>query len=556
MDFGIFEDMAGVGCLSAERFLNHERTVATGFGATQILAVRPRRSPTPWAAAGLYAWASRMVTTVGRRRCCRPTARAPIGHEFLWLWPPGKAWNAAHAQARQRCHPAERVAGIDAAEPSVRHRMAHPGMMLGPTTCPGATRRRARAPGRAAALLRWPPSSRSRRSSRAAPVTEDWTARRHEDDRREPVPRGSHWGGRAGARRCSRSSERTQPQKRQCAVARMAGATSAIDGEPDPRPAARRARARSRLRARAGPGRSAEMDPAARGRRSPAPARARAGARREHGPRARARAQRARAQLWDQFERRSRRLRNARWADLPSELLVRIVCVHLGEELAATTAQARASICTMRLVSRGMCAVVDRFVGAQLHDIDESCARCFWSKGTGRRARRRAKLGARVRALGMHPEDVLRLSLRQRLIPKREQTADSMPPAALPNCPSMVPDWTAYLRRRAERETQHGARSIVVKPSASATAQFRAVVTSCARSTRRSTARATRKRRAAGRLAAGRAGRRRGGAGRARADARSGVCSVLYNFLPSKHPRASSSARCRRWPRRDARGAR
>ena len=41
--------------------------------------------------------------------------------------------------------------------------------------------------------------------------------------------------------------------------------------------------------------------------------------------------------------------------------------------------------------------------------------------------------------------------------------ADSMPPIAPPNCASIVPDWTAYLRRRAERETQHGARSVVVK---------------------------------------------------------------------------------------------
>ena len=37
MDFDIFEDMASVGCLSAERFLNHERMTNAGFTAQSQL---------------------------------------------------------------------------------------------------------------------------------------------------------------------------------------------------------------------------------------------------------------------------------------------------------------------------------------------------------------------------------------------------------------------------------------------------------------------------------------------------------------------------------------
>ena len=176
------------------------------------------------------------------------------------------------------------------------------------------------------------------------------------------------------------------------------------------------------------------------------------------------------------LDRRAAYVRAERWSNLPKELLVSIACMHVADELAASTARAREAICTMRLVSRGMCAVVDRFVGAQLQHISESCATCFWPEPNGARGPSPALLGARVRALGMHPEDALRLSLCRRAIPAREHTADSMPPIALPNCASIVPDWTAYLRRRAERETQHGARSVVVKPTETASAGFRGVV--------------------------------------------------------------------------------
>lgn len=473
MDFGIFEDMAGVGCLSAERFLNHERMAATGFESSQILAVRLKTESDAVGGDTAYAWASRMVTTVPPTSLLPPDLHGcPVGHEFLWLWPPGKAWNAfLTRKERQRLHPSERLAGIDTAEPSVRHRMAHPGMMLGPDDVPGCVRVDS---SELTALQRFFVASIKPQQTLFSrrPVTEDWTERvtKMTDENQCRIP--SHWGNKRRRAPLLDLSERALPQKRPCAEA-TTPAAPATNNNPSRRRV--RTRALAAYEREQGEG-SAEMARRLFGKVSPA-RRVRELALDENAIHAHEHALSARAaQLWDQFERRSRRLRNARWADLPSELLVRIVCVHLGEELAATTAQARASICTMRLVSRGTCAVVDRFVGAQLHDIDEACARCFWSKGPPAAGPSPGHVGARARALGMHPEDVLRLSLRQRLIPAREQTADSIPPAALPFCPSVVPDWTAYLRRRAEREARHGARSIVVKPSASATAQFRAVV--------------------------------------------------------------------------------
>jgi len=467
MDFGIFEDMAGVGCLSAERFLNHERMVATGFEASQILAVRLKTEPDAVGGDTSYAWASRMVTTIPPTSLLPPHLHGcPVGHEFLWLWPPGKAWNAfLTRKERQRLHPAERVAGIDTAEPTVRHRMAHPGMMLGPDDVPGCVRVD---PSELTALQRFFVASIKPQQTLFSrrPVTEDWTERvtKMTDENQCRIP--LHWGNKRRRAPLLDLSDRPAAQKRRCAPAVNNLSRRRVQ----------QTRALAAYEREQGEG-SAEMAKRLFGKVSPA-RRVRELALDENAVHVHEHALSARAaQLWDQFEQRSRRLRNARWADLPSELLVRIVCVHLGEELAATTAQARASICTMRLVSRGMCAVVDRFVGAQLHHVDEACARCFWSKGPVA-GPSPSHVGAQARALGMHPEDVLRLSLRQRFIPAREQTVNSIPAAALPFCPSVVPDWTAYLRRRAEREARHGARSIVVKPSASTTAQFRAVVDS------------------------------------------------------------------------------
>ena len=58
--------------------------------------------------------------------------------------------------------------------------------------------------------------------------------------------------------------------------------------------------------------------------------------------------------------------RSARWAGLPQELLATILCMRLDADLEGAVTTTAATICSLRLVSRDVRAIVDRFVGAQL----------------------------------------------------------------------------------------------------------------------------------------------------------------------------------------------
>lgn len=159
--------------------------------------------------------------------------------------------------------------------------------------------------------------------------------------------------------------------------------------------------------------------------------------------------------------------RNARWAGLPQELLVTILCMRLDADLEDAVNTTAATICSLRLVSRDVRAIVDRFVGAQLATLVDafrgrvlvvqvppspehaSLWTSLWS------------LCARLRRVGLEPNDALRLAAAgTRAAPDPSRFAL----ASLPPCPDRVPDWRVYLRRRARREARADARVVATTP--------------------------------------------------------------------------------------------
>jgi hypothetical protein len=488
MEFDVFEDMAGVGCLSAERFLNHERMVPTGFTAAQILAVRLTMDRGTIGNGKLYAWASRMTTSVPPTSLLPPELHGqPVGHEFVWLWPPGKAWNAfITRKERQRLDPDERVAGIDMAEPSVRYTMARPGLMLGPEDVAGCERVD---PSELTPLQRFFVASIRPQQTLFSrrPSTEDWTQRvtkmTDENQRRlqavaadeahvllhqDKAVLGSGVvvsGGERGREVLRRAAMRDRREALTSAYLdnMLFNKNKHGDLQPLEPSTIKRRRVRAFSEFEQAHGSSdivkrlfAPMQPQKRVRVLGPDADLEGIAKRTHALSARA------TELWDKFQRGHVALRNVRWGSLPDELFVRIVCIRVGEDLAATAAEARSSVCALRAVSRGTCAVVDRFVGAQLHRLEDQMHVALW--GTEPGVLTPADAGAKARALGMSPEDALRLNLRQRKLAAPSATVDSIPAMMLPKCPDIVPDWIAYFKRRAWRETVHGARSVPVKP--------------------------------------------------------------------------------------------
>jgi len=183
---------------------------------------------------------------------------------------------------------------------------------------------------------------------------------------------------------------------------------------------------------------------------------------------------------------------NLRWASLPDDLLVNILCMRLGEDLSGTTAQAAQSICTMRLVSKGARAMTDRFLGGHLATIETAFHNCIVSpsnslpqdslenspkihhnQGT-RRMSSIGSLSAQMRRVGLGVGDILRLTRTTRMVvPRLLDLGDlAIATSALPPCPEQVPDWRTYLHMRQAREVLLGGCPKVRAPRTAPSVEF------------------------------------------------------------------------------------
>ena len=135
MEFDSFEQMASTGQLSGERLL-HDRA----FNASQVLAVRLKRHGASAGGPPLFAWATRMVTALPEEVFPR-LIEALVGHQFVWIWPLGKAHNAFHSRKeRLRNGATQQATLIDEIEPTCFYTPYVAGAMMGPEDIEGAVR--------------------------------------------------------------------------------------------------------------------------------------------------------------------------------------------------------------------------------------------------------------------------------------------------------------------------------------------------------------------------------------------------------------------------------
>ena len=443
MEFDAFQDMANLGCISAERFLSaasKSMQGVSGFNVTQVLAVRLKNRAVN--GSPMYAWASRMSTT-SPMQCIERTSERDMGKEFVWIWPPGKAWNAWITRKDQRRINGEDGSfGIDACEPSVRYVTKQPGLMLGPDDIEGC----ALVPPEEltvmqrlfVACIKPQQTLFARRTT-----TQDWTSRieRVNDENQQSFCDTSE-KTISTRRLLVESKYRSQIEERLGIGGTKRPAEDAFVTMPlakkqprwvnahDPEPF------KSSLMFQPNTHKKTKSD----------------------------------VKLWneirtwtdcaiamrDQWQQHFSKLR---WASLPDDLLVNILCARLAKDLSETAAQSAKSICTMRLVSKGARAMTDRFLGGHLAKIETAFHNCIvtpskQSKNQGQMSSIGA-LSAQMRRIGLGVNDILLLTNTKRVI-MPIMPATAIASSSMPACPNQVPDWKVYLKMRQAREVLLG----------------------------------------------------------------------------------------------------
>ena len=439
MDFDAFQDMASLGCMSAERFLGAARTSlqnASGFNVTQVLAIRLKNREAN--GSPIYAWATRMSTT-SPMEGIEHTSEREMGREFVFMWPLGKAWNAWITRKDQRrINGEDGTFGIDACEPSIRYVTKQPGLMLGPDDIEGCT---LVPPEELTVLQRIfvacikPQQTLFARRT----VTQDWTSRieRVNDENQQSF--------------CD-TVDKTISTRRLLVESKY------------------REQIKERMGIESATQRPAEdavvMMPLAKKRRwvnahDPEPFKStqmfqQTIQKRKKGDvalwnevRAWADCANAMRDQWQTY------FSNLRWGSVPDDVLVNILCIRLAKDMSETTAQAAKSICTMRLVSKGARTMTDRFLGGHLGKIETEFYNCIVTPT--KRSQNKGQmssigtLSAQMRRIGLGVNDILRLTNTKHV------TMPVMPTTAIaswsmPACPEQVPDWKVYLKMRQARE--------------------------------------------------------------------------------------------------------
>jgi hypothetical protein len=480
-----FQDLASMGSMSAEKFLRANTPSQTvGFTVHQVMAVRLKSHESDARLEGqapMYAWASRMQTHILATDWTRETS---MGKEFIWMWPPGKAWNAwITRQERHRLYPNdEPICGIDECEPSVRYMSKHPGLMLGPDDIDGCERvplENLSVAQRLFVTCIKPQQTLFARRS----LAQDWTDRitRATNESQKNFSDTMH-----GAVRQLNSVVKSQPEDnplpQSCPSSPVAHLTPPIHRRAASAEMTAKERQcyREHMRCMHQPMETHHKR-----------------ARLHH--RSKVASYNLERALWptddEDLEREHRQIVQTvqttwteqyqkgyerRWGSLPDEVLVNILCLRLQEDLQTSTEAVAKTICTLNRVSKDVRLVTKRFVGAQLATVVEAFAICMNSPHMcGRPHGWRLpnfvikpsllSLGQRMRRIGLEPPHVLRLTQSKKCIVARdtEEVVGShigMNPASLPPCPQWIPDWRAYLRIRKRHEERVGPRGIVKTP--------------------------------------------------------------------------------------------
>jgi len=398
MEYDAFEHMGATGQLSGERLLHHNHAVAAAFNASQVLNVQLKAS----GGGPKYAWASRMVTALPED--VFPNVDSPlVGHEFVWLWPPAKAFNAFLTRKdKLRLNPEQRASPIDEIEPSCRHTPAATGGMLGPGDVEGAV---------LVPYERLSPVQRfyimcinsQRTLFPRRPTRDRWTERVTSIiNRKQELARiGGKWNLHNSVQRMLKRANAEEEDATECERGlRKRAKLSAADASDTEETEGLEI---------------SDVDELLHDK-----------------------------ERWQRRKRAEERGR--RWAALPHELLVRILCTLVSNGITSPVlADARAAICTLRAVSKGARALTDSYVGIQLTNaVDATFDHLVPTNPLAEPPREpMTAVAARVRALGIGMSDVVRLV-------KEKVCLRVVEGWTLPSMTSVVPDWRWYLELRRE----------------------------------------------------------------------------------------------------------
>ena len=424
MEYDVFEQMGATGQLSGERLLHHDRAQACSFNASQVLAVRLKQHGASKGGPPLHAWASRMVTALPED-VFPDVAMALVGHEFLWLWPPPKAHNAYHTRRdKRRLNPDQVMLPIDEIEPTCRYTQSVPGAMLGPDDIDGSERvpyHELTAVQRFFCMCIKPQQTLFPRR----PTADRWTQRVSAiiDQSQEAARQGGKWT-------LHNSVQRMRKRANEEFDRLVTTTTSKRRREYE-----------------------CERTVLVHGR----------GSKRAHAGTTDDEADSSDISDIDEllitkqpYMRRVHEEHRARlWAQLPSDILVRILCTRLGDGLTSPNVDdARRCIFALRSVSRGTRALVDSYVGVQIASLATATVACVVWPPSHSGNDSLVAVAARVRALGLGMTDVAQLV-------RHEIQLDHVEGWTLPKTPAVVPDWRWYLELRREARGRHGSKTTV-----------------------------------------------------------------------------------------------
>lgn len=134
-----FQEMGNQGCLTPEKFLASLRQTNSPMSASRVLVVQLKGQDDACQEAPMYAWASRMKTTIPDTEAFPENIRnQTVGSEFIWMWTQSRSYNAWLTRCdRRRTNANVQSIGIDEQMPTVRYASANPGIRLGPDDLKG-----------------------------------------------------------------------------------------------------------------------------------------------------------------------------------------------------------------------------------------------------------------------------------------------------------------------------------------------------------------------------------------------------------------------------------
>ena len=396
IEYGTFQYLAVNGQLSGERLAQNAHPPPAEndvFDPKQVLGVRLKQRGKNADGPPQYAWASRFYTRITSGQLPNLTQDVLVGDEVLWLWPPAVARNI-YLQRKEmlRLNPTLEQYPMDSIEPSLLH-VSFPGAMLGPHDIQGARPVNIQDLSQMLRFLMLNIRLQKTLFPRRVQQQSNATANQIVDmvNKTQMEARlGKKWRLHNDVKRKREHHERLLGLSRKCQMLKHP-AYDEDDSE------------------------SVMID------------------------------QKLDQIVQDKMQQQKKQRmihQGARWADLPQELLVHILCMALTNAIVTPGVEhVRDTVNSMRAVSKGACQLVNSYIGIQLDSLVCDVASITLGTGDALSTQCAVATSRRVHAMGVSVADVLKL-------PNHCLKTVYVPGWTLPRVPKCTPDWRWWLELR------------------------------------------------------------------------------------------------------------